>query len=460
MKKEDLRDNITFQKSKGKVLSPDASIEYPLAVRGEGVYIIGGDGKPYLDGSSGAYVSNIGHAIPEIAEAIYEQCRKLEFTHRTQFITEPFLEMTEFLAEIAPGDLKAVYFTSSGSESNEAAIKVARRFHILSGNAEKHVMLSRWLSYHGNTLGAQSLSGITRLRDEDFPLLHDWPQVEPCYCFRCPFDKHYPDCNIQCAYDLEHKILKIGPKYVAAFFVEPIVGSSCPGAVPPPEYFKIIREICDKYNILLVADEVITSFGRIGKYFGVEHWKLIPDIITVGKGTSCGYSPLGAMIFSERIYQTLIDQSGQFGTGHTLNFNPLSIATDIAVQKYIRHHDLVNKANLLGDYLFSKLKELSQKHFIIGDLRGKGLLAGLEFVKQRNKMEPFPAEVAIGKKIAEAAMREGLVVYPSRNGYKNKTLDFLSVAPPLIITEQQIDELITKLDTAISKVQRSNITLQ
>jgi adenosylmethionine-8-amino-7-oxononanoate aminotransferase len=452
MEKENSQKRLRFASGKGKVLQPDSSFEYPLAVRGDGVYIIGVDGKRYLDGSSGAYLSSIGHAVPEIAEAIYEQCRKLEFAHRTQFVTEPLLEMTDLLAEITPGDLKTVYFSSSGSESNETAIKVARRFHVLNGNGEKHVMLSRWLSYHGNTLGAQSLSGITRLRDEDFPLLHDWPQVAPCYCFRCPFDKHYPACNIQCAHDLEHIILKMGSKYVAAFFVEPIVGSSCPGAVPPPEYFQIIRHICDKYSVLLVADEVITSFGRTGKYFGMEHWKVVPDIITVGKGTSCGYSPLGATILSQRVYQMLLNQLGQFGPGHTLNFNPVSIAAAIAVQKYIRKHDLVNKAIPLGDYLFLRLKELSQQHSIIGDVRGKGLLAGLEFVKQKNGMEPFPAEEAIAKKIAVASMQQGLVVYPSRNGFKGKTIDFISVAPPLVISREQIDELITKLDAAISNI--------
>jgi len=452
MDKENSLKNLGFASSKGKVLRPDSNFEYPLAVKGEGAYIIGGDGKRYLDGSSGAYVSNIGHGVPEIAEAIYKQCQKLEFAHRTQFVTEPLLEMSDLLAAISPGDLKAVYFTSSGSESNETAIKLARRFHVLNGNGEKHVMLSRWLSYHGNTLGAQSLSGITRLRDEDFPLLHDWPQVAPCYCFRCPFDKHHPACDIQCAHDLEHIILKMGPKYVAAFFVEPIVGSSCPGAVPPPEYFEIIRHICDKYSVLLVADEVITSFGRTGKYFCMEHWEIVPDILTVGKGTSCGYSPLGATIISERIYEMLRDHLGQFGPGHTLNFNPVSITAGIAVQKYIRKHDLINKAIPLGDYLFGRLKELSQRHSIIGNIRGKGLLAGLELVKQNGGMEPFPPEASIAKKIAVAAMRQGLVPYPSRNGFKGKTLDFISVAPPLVITREQIDELITKLDAAISNV--------
>ncbi len=452
MDKENSLKKLRFASSKGKVLQPDSNFEYPLAVKGEGVYIIGGDGKRYLDGSSGAYISNIGHGVPEIAEAIYKQCQKLEFAHRTQFVTEPLLEMSDLLAAISPGDLKAVYFTSSGSESNETAIKLARRFHVLYGNGEKHVMLSRWLSYHGNTLGAQSLSGITRLRDEDFPLLHDWPQVAPCYCFRCPFDKHYPACNIRCAHDLEHIILKVGPKYVAAFFVEPIVGSSCPGAVPPSEYFEIIRHICDKYSVLLAADEVITGFGRTGKYFGMEHWKIVPDILTLGKGTSCGYSPLGATIISERIYEMLRDHLGQFGPGHTLNFNPVSISAGIAVQKYIRKHDLINKAIPLGDYLFRRLKELSQRHSIIGDVRGKGLLAGLELVKQNGEMEPFPAEASIAKRIAAAAMRQGLVLYPSRNGFEGKTLDFISVAPPLIITQEQIDELITKLDAAISDV--------
>jgi adenosylmethionine-8-amino-7-oxononanoate aminotransferase len=456
MEKKDRVKDMNVQTHRGNVLFPDKSFPYPIAVKGEGIYIIDKDGKRYLDGSSGAYVSSIGHALPEIAEAVYEQCKKLEFAHRTQFITEPLLQLTDWIASIAPGDLKTVYFTSSGSESNETAMKVARRYHILSGRPEKYMMLSRWLSYHGNTLGAQSLSGSTRLRDEDFPLLHDFPQVAPCYCFRCPFGRSYPGCDLPCAYDLEYKILKLGAKYVAAFFFEPVVGASCPGAVPPPEYFKIIREICNKYEVLMVADEVITSFGRLGRYFGMEHWSTTPDMITVGKGTSCAYSPLGATILSEKIYKVLQEKSGHFSTGHTLNFNPLSIATGLAVQKYMRDHDLVRKANPLGEYLFRKLRELQEKYPIVGHLRGKGLLAGLEFVKERDGMIPFPVEAAVVNKVAAAAMKEGLIIYPSRNGYQNKTLDFISVAPPLTITEQQIDELVGKLDAAIGKV-KSNL---
>ncbi len=452
MRAGESEENLKAQSVKGRLLPPNSGFEYPIAARGEGVYIIGSDGKRYLDGSSGAFISSIGHGIPEIAEALYDQCRKLEFAHRTQFVTEPLLKMTGLLSEVAPGDLRAVYFTSSGSESNETAIKIARRFHVYSGNPEKHVMLSRWLSYHGNTLGAQSLSGSTRLRDEDYPFLQDWPQVAPCYCFRCPFDKSYPACQIQCAHDLEHRILQIGPKYVAAFFAEPVVGSSCSAAVPPPEYFKIVREICNRHNVLLVADEVITSFGRLGKYFGIEHWNIVPDMITVGKGTSCGYSPLGATIFSERIYEVLMERSGQFGPGHTLNYSPLTIAAGLAVQEYIRKHDLIARANPLGIYLFRKLEGLREKHAVIADLRGKGLLAGIELAKQGEGMEPFPPQAGIAKKIYVAALKEGLIVYASRNGYKGKTLDFLNICPPLTITEKQIDELVDKLDSAISRV--------
>jgi len=427
---------------------------YPLMKRAEGVYIFDSKGKRYIDGVGGIAVVNIGHGVKEILEAMTKQAKKVCFIYNGQFINEPAINLAKKIVGLTPPGLSKVFFVSGGSEATETALKMARQYHVETGHPSKYRVVSRWTGYHGNTIAALSMSGRPSWRKNFIPLLLNFPHIVPPYCYRCPFGKEYPHCGIDCAYDLERVIKLEGPDSISAFIAEPIIGTTAPGVTPPSEYYKIIREICDKYNILMIMDEVITGFGRTGKNFAINHWNVIPDIIVTGKGISSGYTPLATVIAHEKIYEAFVKGSGSFTHGYTYVENPLSCAIGLAVQEYIEKNRLVERSARMGSLMLKKLSRLSELP-IVGDVRGKGLLLGIEFVKDKEKKTPFKRELQVQEKIVERCFEKGLVLVPGVAGNVDGILgDQIQITPPYVITEEVMNKSIDILEESIIEVQK------
>jgi len=368
--------------------------EYPTIVRGEGVFVYDSEGKRYLDSCSGANVTDLGYGVEEIIEAMTQQARKIGYVHASRFRSEPIIEMADRVVEMAPAGLNRVYFVPGGSEANESALKLARQYHLGNGNLQKYIFVGRWQCFHGGTIAALSMTGKTSMRRELGPLLLRFPHIVPPYCYRCPLGQSYPGCEVACADELERMALQSNVETISGFITEVINGPSIAGLTPPPEYYPRIREICDKYDLLFVVDEVMTGFGRTGANFAIDHWGVTPDIITFGKGIAGGYGVLGGLIVADEITDVLIQKrEGQFYNSYSHCGDPLSTAVGAAVLKFIKAHDLVEKARQKGEYLLTNLKELAGKHPTMGDVRGKGLQLGVEFVKDKETKEPFPTEI-------------------------------------------------------------------
>ncbi|MBI4169508.1 MAG: aspartate aminotransferase family protein [Acidobacteria bacterium] len=428
--------------------------DYPVAVRAEGIWIHDSAGRKYLDGSGGAVVSSIGHGVREIAEVMTRQARRLAFAHSSQFITRESIGLADRIAALAPGDMKEtgrVYLVSGGSEAIETAVKLARQYHVETGQPGKFKVVSRWQSYHGSTLGALSVTGNVARRDPYAPLLLAQPHIPPCYCYRCPYGLRFPKCGIACVEELEGAILQEGPETVAAFLAEPVVGATL-GAVPAVEgYWKRAREICTRHNVLLIADEVMTGVGRTGRNFAVDHWGVLPDIIVAGKGLSGGYAPLGAVLARGFIFDAIGRGRGYFEHGYTYSANPLSAAVGSAVLDYLAKHRLIRRAARMGKVLGTKLLRL-RRHPIVGDVRGLGMMWGIEIVKDRRSREPFPATLKAGRRIYEACLEEGLLIYPGSGSRHGRDGDHFLVGPPFTITGAEIDDLVARLDRALARV--------
>lgn len=425
----------------------------PRVKRAEGVWIETEDGRRILDGSSGALVASIGHGVRSVIDAQHAQAGQVAYVHGTHFAVGAQEELAERLAALAPGDLDRVYPVSGGSEANESAVKFARQYFLERGQPSRHRVIARWTSYHGNTLGALALSGHAARRRQYLPLLSDQPHIPPCYCYRCPYGLEYPSCELRCAYALEEEIVRQGPEYVAAFIAEPLVGAAGGALTPPPEYFPIIREICTRYDVLLIADEVMTGIGRTGEAFAVNHWQVVPDIITTGKGVSGGYAPLAAMIVREPLFQAIARGSGAFIHGFTYGGHPPSAAAGAAVLEYIAEHDLIARAAELGQYLAGKLEQMRASR-IVGDVRGKGMMWGIEFVRDRDTKQPFERSARIAERIGDAAFARGLIIYPGSGNVDGVRGDQILIGPPLVITRAEIDVLAGLLGDAIAAVER------
>jgi adenosylmethionine-8-amino-7-oxononanoate aminotransferase len=424
---------------------------YPTAVRGEGVYIYDHNGKAYIDGSGGAVVVSIGHGVREIREAMIKQAGQIAFAHGSQFTSEAAVALAEKIINISPPGLNRVYFLSGGSEAVETAVKMARQYQVDRGMPSKYKVISRWTSYHGNTLGALALSGHTGRRKYYLPLMQHTPHIAPAYCYRCPFDQAPESCLLECADELEKTILYEGPDSVSAFIAEPVVGATAGALVPKNGYFQRIREICDAYDVLLIVDEVMTGVGRTGKDFAVDHWDVVPDMIVGCKGLAGGYSPIYCVVTTEAIHEAIKEANGTFVHGHTYSQNPLSCSIACAVLDYIRDHDLVTQCAARGDYLLKKLQSL-YKHPIVGNVRGLGLMAGVEFVSSVETKEPFDPSLKLNALIGNRAFEKGLITYPGAGGADGIRGDHILLAPPFIITEEQIDRLVEILSEAIAEV--------
>jgi adenosylmethionine-8-amino-7-oxononanoate aminotransferase len=428
--------------------------DYPIAVRGEGCWIIDQTGRRFLDASGQAAVVSIGHGVPEIGRAMAEQSSQLAFAHTTQFHSEPAEKLARRLLALAPTNFRSggrVYFTSGGSEATETAIKLARQFHLENGEAARFRVVSRRQSYHGSTLGAMTVSGNVARRAPYQPLLAEWGHIAPCFCYHCPFDKKFPDCAIACANDLDRFLDANDAASVAAFIFEPIVGATLGAAVPPDGYAQRISEICRERGILLIADEIMSGMGRTGKPFAVQHWNVEPDIILVGKGIASGYAPLGAVLVAPRVVEAFERGSGAFQHGFTYQAHPVATAAGNAVLDYIESHNLFDRVQPTAQTLRTALSAL-QSHAHVGEIRGLGLLLGIEFVKNKSTREPFPKEENIAERVRQAALDENVLTYPTQGCVDGVNGDHILLAPPFVITSQECRLIASALHSALQKV--------
>jgi adenosylmethionine-8-amino-7-oxononanoate aminotransferase len=367
------------------------------------------------------------------------------------------MQLSSRVAALAPGALKKngrVYLVSGGSEAMETAIKLARQYHVETGNPSRTRIVARWQSYHGSTMGALSATGNVARRSLYTPLFAAMPHIAPCYCYRCPYGLKFPSCRTACVDELETVIRQEGPDTVAAFVAEPIVGATL-GAVPAVEgYWQRVREICSKYNVLLIADEVMTGVGRTGKNFAVDHDKVVPDMIVTGKGLSGGYTPLGAVIASGAIYDAIRNGRGFFEHGFTYSANPLSAAVGSAVLDYLTQNRLIARAARFGRTLGGRLETL-RRHRMVGDIRGRGMLWGIELVRDRKTRKPFAPALKVSRRVYQAGLEEGILLYPGSGSRAGQDGDHFLVAPAFTITSEEIEELVARLDRTLKKVAAS-----
>ncbi|MBU5439305.1 aspartate aminotransferase family protein [Tissierella sp. MSJ-40] len=427
---------------------------YPRIERGEGIYLIGENGKRYIDGCSGSAVANIGHGNKEIAQFTKEHIERIAFTHLSRWTVDSIEKCAKRIASWCPEGLSHVYFVSGGSEATETAMKMARQYFVeRDGKTNKWKIISKWNSYHGATLGSLSMTGTIGRRKIYDPLLASFPKISQFYHYRNPWGaKSLEETSILAAKELEMEILSQGQDNVAAFISEPVVGSAAPGCHPEKIYFDMVREICDKYDILFIMDEVMAGSGRTGKKMASDHFQAKPDILVVAKGLSSGYTPIGAAVCTTEVFETImVKGSGNFIHGHTYAGNPLSCGIADKVMEIIERENYIENCAIQGEYLINKLDEL-YKYPIVGDIRGKGLMIGIEFVKDKETKEPFDSSVNVKGKITLNCLEEGLVPYPGGGSVDGVRGDHILLAPPINITREEVDLLYEKLETAIKKL--------
>jgi adenosylmethionine-8-amino-7-oxononanoate aminotransferase len=430
----------------------DLHARYPVVTRAKGIYLYEKNGKKIIDGAGGAAVVCLGHGNKRIIRAMKDQAEKVAFAHMSAFTNEPAIELSNLLAERAPGRLKRVYFTSGGSEAVETAIKLARAYHLERGKTQKFKVISRSISYHGATIGALSMTGTHLRRGKYVPMLASFPRITPPYCYRCPYGLTPDMCELECAWELERAIVTEGPDNIAAFIAEPVIGASAPAVYPPVGYNEIIRKICDKYDILFIADEVMSGVGRTGKFLATEHYRARPHILCLSKGISSGYAPLGAVLVNEHIFSEIRKSiTGKFIHGHTFAGNPVSCRVGLEVIRIIDEKKLVEKVASDGVEFAKMLVEL-RRHPLVGDVRVKGFLAGIEFVADRDTRDPFDPRIGVNRLVAHECLKRGLYVYPGSGSYQGNQGDHVLLAPPYIIKKRELTKLVGILDEALGAV--------
>ena len=428
---------------------------FPRIVRGEGCWLIDEHGKRYLDAVGGAYVANLGHSNAEIADAMAQQARQFGYLSATAFTHAPVEELAAELAATLPGDLDKLYFLSSGSEAVEAALKLARQYWVERGRPEKHKVVALAPAYHGNTLLALSASAREAYKTPFREWLVDVHRVPASYPYRCPCRGRDPGCPACSGDALEAAIVALGADSVAAFIAEPVGGSSTGASTPRPEYFRRVREICDRYQVLFVADEILCGAGRTGSWWAIEPYGAVPDIMTLGKGISGGYAALSAVAAPERIIDVIADGSGNFMHAQTFSHHSVACAAGLAAVRYLKRHGLVERCATLGAVLERRLAALLELPHV-GDVRGRGLLAGIEFVEDKETRAPFPRAAHFAETFTEAAQQAGLVVWPNVGHADGTNGDLVMVAPPFIVTEQEIDEIVRRFAEALEATLRSS----
>ncbi len=425
----------------------------PIAVKGDGIYVIDSNGRRYLDASGGAAVSCLGHSHPAVIAAIKQQLDAIPYAHTGFFTNEPLEQLADVLIEGAPAGLERVYFVSGGSEAVEAGLKLARQYAVERGQPQRRHVIARRQSYHGNTLGALAAGGNEWRRQQFHPLLIETHHIAPCYAYRDRLaDEDLEAYGLRVANELEAKIEELGSDSVLAFVAEPVVGATA-GAVPPvPGYFRRIREICDRHGVLLMLDEVMCGMGRTGTLYACEQDGIAPDLLTIAKGLGGGYQPIGALLVSSEIFATIRDGSGFFQHGHTYMGHPTACAAALAVQQVIRDDHLLNNVQVMGERLAAALRARLGDHPHVGDIRGRGLFRGIEIVADRDTREPFPPSSKIHAKIKQEAMARGLMCYPMGGTIDGARGDHVLLAPPFIIDAAQTDQVVGLLAQAFDAV--------
>ncbi len=425
----------------------------PVAVKGDGCYLIDANGKRYLDGSGGAAVSCLGHSDRTVIDAIKAQVDELAFAHTGFFTSAPAEALADLLIAHAPEGIDRVYLVSGGSEATEAAIKLARQYWVEKGEPQRSKLIARKQSYHGNTIGALSAGGNEWRRAQFGPLLLDVSHIDPCYEYRYRHDgESLEDYGLRAAQALEDEILRLGPETVMAFMAEPVVGATAGALTPAPGYFRRIREICDRYGVLLILDEVMCGMGRTGSLFACEQDGIAPDILCIAKGLGAGYQPIGAMLCSAEIYGAIEAGSGFFQHGHTYIGHPTAAAAGHAVLTALLERDLIARVQDQGRKLEECLVDRFGQHPHVGDLRGRGLFRGIELVADRPTKAPFDPAKGVAGKIKKAAFEAGLICYPMSGTIDGRNGDHILLAPPFIIEDDQLQELTDKLAVAVDAV--------
>lgn len=424
-----------------------------VAVRGQGISLFDQQGRQYIDASGGAAVSCLGHGHPDVIDAIKRQLDQVAYAHSSFFTTQVCEELADFLAERSPGDLDHVYFVSGGSEAVEAALKLARQYFVEIGQDTRRHFIARRQSYHGNTLGALAIGGNAWRRAQFLPLLVPAHHVSPCYAYRDQREDETEErYAARLADELEQKILKLGPETVAAFVAETVVGATA-GAVPPVRtYLQRIREVCDRYGVLLILDEVMAGMGRTGHLFACAEDGVAPDILTIAKGLGAGYQPIGAMLASDRIYQAIVGGSGFFQHGHTYMGHATACAAALAVQRVIERDGLLANVQARGEQLRAALCETLGAHPNIGDIRGRGLFVGIEFVQDKASKAVLDPALKTHAKLKKQAMDYGLMMYPMGGTIDGQHGDHILLAPPFICTAADIDEIVARVVRTVRDV--------
>jgi adenosylmethionine-8-amino-7-oxononanoate aminotransferase len=434
----------------GHVFARAAGGHAPLVAHGVGAEVWDADGRRYVDGSGGAIVTGIGHGVAAVADAIAEQARRVAYVHGTAFTSATLEQYADELAALLPLDDAKVYPVSGGSEAVETALKMARAYHLARG-ADRHVVIGRQGSYHGNSRGALDVSGRASLRAPYLPWLGAARHTTAPYEYRCPFPDTHPDgCGRRHAAELEREIVAAGPESVAAFVAEPVAGAALGACVPSDDYWPAVREVCRRFGVLLIADEVMTGFGRTGRWFGSEHWNLRPDIVVAAKGAGSGYWPLGLAATSGAVHETIM--SGGFTHGFTYSHHPVGAAAGLAVLRVLREQGLVERSATAGDLLGAELATHLGDHPHVGDVRGIGLLRGIELVADRTTRAPFPRADRVTERVVAACKDRGLLVYSSTGCADGTNGDLILLGPPLVITDEEISELATGLAAAVQAV--------
>jgi hypothetical protein len=428
--------------------------DYPVAVRGEGCWIISSDGRRFLDAAGQAAVVNIGHGVAEIGRAMAEQSSQIAFAHTSQFHNAPAEKLAARLLQFAPPNFQnggRVYFTSGGSEATETAIKLARQYHLECGQPQRYGVISRRQSYHGSTLGAMSVSGNVARRSPYQPLLAEWGHVAECFAYHHAGNLNDEDYGLACANDLDKFLRGPNGNSSVAFVFEPVAGATLGAAVPNAGYVERIAEICRENKILLIADEIMSGMGRTANPFAIQHWHVEPDMILVGKGIASGYAPLGAVLVSARIVDVFERGSGIFRHGFTYQAHPVCTAGGNAVLDYLEAHELFERVGPISRTLRADLEPL-QDHPNVGDIRGMGLLIGIEFVKDKASREPFPPSENIAERIRQVALEENVLTYPTQGCVDGLRGDHILLAPPFILKAEESALMARAIKSSLAKV--------
>jgi len=432
---------------------------FPVIVRAEGIRLWDADGHEYIDGTSGAIsVASVGHGRREVADAMHAQVMRMDYVHDNEFHNEPAHALAAKVTAFAGGDFSRAVFFSSGSEAIESAIKLAHNHHALKGDRGRTVVIARKRSFHGATMYALGVGDVAARKSiyQGYMALPT-AKIPAPYCYRCPLGRTYPECGVACARELEQTIKELGPENVSAFVSEPVVGAAAPALTPPAGYHEAIREICDRYGVLWIADEIVTGFGRTGRNMGYMHWDAQPDILVVAKGLSGGYAPLSGLIVSQKVVQPFEDRKARFTHGLTYQNHPVACAAALAVVGIIEREGLVQNAATQGAYLESRLREMAARLPIVGELRGLGLLWGMELVADRATRERFDPALGVGRRVASRSLANGIVIYQS--GGSVSASDEVFISPSLVVQRDDIDEIVARVTRTLEDVQADVLPL-